>query len=214
MAIWSYEANQSSFRQFTRSSCSFFDNIYIDTTFCKTDSKFIRCRESCLSVIFQAVSAWLCSYQNNVVHFCNKSCYGYEFLMKELALSFNTKFHVTLCQYQLYKFVPSIQIWLTLDGESTKFHFCKPSSASANLKLPWKPGIPGPEVLAIIPTAMFFTKNEMMPGRLVEAVSERTIRCCYSSHSSADEINDSFRVCSSKVLHPSFVQKKIFHLIF
>ena len=38
--------------------------------------------------------------------------------------------------------------------------------------------------------AMFFTKNEIMYGRLVKAVSERTIRCCYSSHSSADEIID------------------------
>ena len=27
-----------------------------------------------------------------------------------------------------------------------------------------------------------------MPGRLVRAVSERIIQCCYSSHSSADEI--------------------------
>ena len=29
-----------------------------------------------------------------------------------------------------------------------------------------------------------------MPGRLLEVVSERTVRCCYSSHSSADEIID------------------------
>ena len=34
-----------------------FDNIYIDTTFCKTDSNFILCRESCLSAMFQAVFA-------------------------------------------------------------------------------------------------------------------------------------------------------------
>ena len=33
-----------------------------------------------------------------------------------------------------------------------------------------------------------FTINEIMPGRLVKAVSERIIQCCYSSHSSADEI--------------------------
>ena len=46
-----------------------FGNIYIDTTFCKTDSNFIPCRQSCLSAIFQAVSAWLCSFQNNLVHF-------------------------------------------------------------------------------------------------------------------------------------------------
>ena len=143
-----------------------------------------------IQAIFQAVSAWLCSFQNNVVHFCNKTRYGNEFLMKELALRLNTKVHFPLCQYQLYKFVPSIQNWLTLESESTKIHFCKPSSASANLKLPCKPHIPSPEVLTIIPTARFFTKNEIMPGRLVQAVSERTIRCCYSSHSSADEIID------------------------
>ena len=65
-----------------------------------------------------------------------------------------------------------------IDSLSTKIYFCKPSSASANLKLPCKPGISSPEVLTIIPTAMFFTKNEIMPGRLVKAVSERTIWCC------------------------------------
>ena len=59
-----------------------FDNIYIATTFCKKDSSFIPCRESCLSANFQAVFVWLCSFQNNVVHFCNKTRYGYEFLMK------------------------------------------------------------------------------------------------------------------------------------
>ena len=169
-----------------------FDNIYIDTTFCKTYTNFIPCRESCLSAIFQAVSAWLCSFQNNVVHFCNKTRYGYEFLLKELALRFNTSVHVSLCQYQLYKFVPSIQNWLTLDGESTKIPFCKPLSLSANLKLPCKPGIPSPEMLTIFPNAKFFTKNEIMPGRLVKAVSERTMQCWFSSHSSADEIIDFF----------------------
>ena len=56
---------------------------------------------------------------------------------------------------------------------------------SANLKLP---GIPSPEVLTIIPSAVFFTKNKIMEVRLVKAVSERTIWCCYSSHSLADEI--------------------------
>ena len=125
-----------------------------------------------------------------MVHFCNKTHYDYEFLIKDLALGFDTKVHVSFCQYQMYKFVPTIQNWLTLNGEKTNIHFCKPSSASVNLKLPCKPGIPSPEVRKIIPTAMFFIKNEIMPGRLVKAVSERTIWCCYSLHSSADEIID------------------------
>ena len=167
-----------------------FDNNYIDTTFCKTASNFILCGERSLSAIFQAVSAWLCFFQIIVVQFFNKTRYGYEFSLKELALRFNTKVHISLCQYQLYKFVPSIQNWLTLDGESTKIHSCKPSSASANLKLPCKPGIPCPEVLTIILIAMLFTRNETIPGRLVKAESERTIRCFCSSHSSADEIID------------------------
>ena len=66
------------------------------------------------------------------------------------------------------------------------------------LKLPCNPGIPSPEVITIIPFAMFFTKNGRMPERLVEAVSERererererAFRCCYSSHSSVDELFD------------------------
>ena len=62
----------------------------------------------------------------------------------------------------------SIQNWLKLDGESTKFNFCKPSSASANLKLLCKPGIQSLKVLTIIPTAMFFTKIEIMPERLIK----------------------------------------------
>ena len=127
---------------------------------------------------------------------------GYEFLMKELALRFNTKVHVSLGQYQLNKCVPSIENWLTLDGESTKIHFCKPSSASANLKVPCKPDISSPEVLTIIPTALFFTKNEIMPGRLVKAVSERTIRFCYSSHSSADKIIDFLSKLQLKTIAP------------
>ena len=108
--------------------------------------------------------------------------------MKELALRFNSKVHVSLYQYQLYKFVRSIQNWLTLDEESTKTDFCKPSSASAKLKQPCKPGISSPEVPTIIPTAMFFTKNEIMPVSLLKAWSDRDFCCCFSSHSSASEI--------------------------
>ena len=45
---------------------------------------------------------------------------------------------------------------LTLDRETTKIHFSKPSSACANLKLNCKPVFLSPEVLRIIPTTMFF----------------------------------------------------------
>ena len=122
--------------------------------------------------------------------------------MKKLAFSFNSNVHVSLCQYQLYKFIPSIQNWHTVDGESNKIHFCKPASGSANLKMPCKPGIPRSEVLTIIPTALFFTKNETMPGRMVKAVSERTIRCCYSSQSSADKLIDFLSSLQSESLTP------------
>ena len=100
--------------------------------------------------------------------------------MKELALRFNTEVHVLIMSVSTVQIYFVNSKWLLLDGESTNSHFCKPLSASANLKLPCKPGIPCPEVLTIIPTAMFFTKNEIIPGRLVKAVSERNIRCRYS----------------------------------
>ena len=80
--------------------------------------------------------------------------------------------------------------------------FLKAVVCNANLKLPYKPGIPSPEVLTIIPIAMFFTKNEIMPGRLVKAVSEKIIRCCYSSHSSADKIIDFLSSLQFKSITP------------
>ena len=130
-----------------------FDNIYIETTFCKIISNFIPFRKSCLSAIVQAMSALLCPFLINGVDFSNKTRYGYKFLMKELALRFNTKVHVSWSQYQSYLFDPSIQNWINIIGESTIIHFFKPSTASANLKLPCKTGIPCPELLKIITTA-------------------------------------------------------------
>ena len=61
---------------------------------------------------------------------------------------------------------------------------------NCDFKLPCKPGTPSPEVSTIIPTKIFLTKIEIMPGQLVKAVSGRTIRCCNSLHSSTDEIVD------------------------
>ena len=69
-----------------------------------------------------------------------------------------------------------------------------PKSISASrrlrLKTALQAGHPIPEKLTIFATAMFFTKNEIMPGRLVKAVSERTIWFCYLSHISDDKIID------------------------
>ena len=43
--------------------------------------------------------------------------------MKEFALRLHTKVHISFCKNQLYKCVPSLQNWLTLDGESTNTQF-------------------------------------------------------------------------------------------
>ena len=129
----------------------------------------------------QPVSPWICSFQKNVGNILKKTCYGYEFFLKELALRSNTKVH-----------------------EKTKIHFCKPSSVSANLKLHCKPGIPSPEVLTIIQTAISFTKNKIGQDEPFGAVFLRTLQLT--------KYLISFRVCSSEVVHSSFDRINIFHL--
>ena len=181
------------------------DNVYVDTTFCREGLDFIPSRESCLSVIFDTVERWLASGSSkNVVHFQNRTRYGYEFLMKELAERFNTKIHVNIQQFELYNFVPSIQKFLTVEPSLTFLHFCKSFCGfDANLKLPCQHSLNFmPQVLTIIPTAMFFTKGESMPSQLVKAISERTIRCCYSTHSSTEEIVDFLSCLNFKALTP------------
>ena len=71
-----------------------------------------------------------------------------------------------------------------------QYQFLQAVVCVCELKTALQAGNPKSEVRTIIPTAMFFTKNEIMPGNSVKAVSERTVWCCYSSHSSADEIID------------------------
>ena len=62
-----------------------------------------------------------------------------------------------------------------------------------------------------------------MPVRLVKALSERTIRCCYSSHSSADEKIDFLSslqfesitpfVCADKDIPLEFVKALILNTL-
>ena len=120
-----------------------------------------------------------------------QNLHGYEFLMKELAVRFNTKVHVSLCQYQLYQFVPSIHTGSPFRWRNYQNPFLQAVVYVCELrKKPCKPGISSPEVPSIIPTAMFFTKNDKMPDNLLKARSDRNCCCCYSLHSSASEIID------------------------
>ena len=181
------------------------DIVYVDTTFCKESAEVIPKREDCLEVIFDAVKRWIepAKDRKNVL-FVNKTRYGYEFLMKALAEKFNCKIHVSDQQYSLYKYLPSIQQFMTLEADSTKIHFCKfKPGADNNLQIPCQHSLGFyPDVLKIIPTAMFFTKAESSPNSLVKAVIEKTIRCCYSTHSSTHEVVDLLSSINFKKLTP------------
>ena len=138
------------------------DNVYVDTTFCKESAEVIPKREDCLEVIFDAVKRWIepAKDRKNVL-FVNKTRYGYEFLMKALAEKFNCKIHVSAQQYSLYNCLPSIQQFMTLEADSTKIHFCKfKHGADNNLQIPCQHSLGFyPDVLKIIPTAMFLLKQ-------------------------------------------------------
>ena len=192
-------------QNFSKDSQLQIDNVYVDTTFCKDSSEFIPKREDCLEVIFDAVKGWIEPVKDRkIVLFVNKTRYGYEFLMKALAEKFNCKIHVSAQQYSLYNCLPSIQQFMTLEADSTKIHFCKfKLGADNNLQIPCQQSLSFyPDVLKIIPTAMFFTKAESSPNHLLKAVKEKIIRCCYSTHSSTHEVVDLLSSINFKKLTP------------
>ena len=152
-------------------------SVYIDTTFCIPEAVHIPTREACLQVIISTASDWFIRKgPSALLHVFSRSSYGYEFIMVQLAKKYSCKIHVSAKQFEKYRFVPSIQRFLTEDPNSTQIHFCQNhivSQVEENLELCKqrtnfdKTALPctsvlrySPHILQIVPSVMFFYKKQ------------------------------------------------------
>ena len=183
-----------------------FDSVYVDTTFFTEKAVTIPSRETCLDMIIKTTSNWIQREgAKRIVHIFSRSNYGYEFLMITLSKYFKTKVHVTTSQFQRYRYVPSIRECLTTDT-NTDIHFCQHGDRNADRHdMPCSMHFDAvPDVLQIIPSVMYFTRgNKVTPTQMTVCENETTIRMCYSSHSSYEEIVDFLTALNPKHIYPN-----------
>ena len=200
-------------------------SVYVDTTFCVPEALHIPSREDCKQHIITTISDWFTREGSRIAHVFSRSSYGYEYLMTEIARHFRCKVHVSSKQYEKYEFLPSVRNVLTTDPKATNIHFCQAdviSSVEENLEMCKrrknfdKSQLPciqdlhhgKPEIIQIIPSVMYFTKSKVTTKEMVFCESETTIRMCYSSHSSYEEIVDFLRAIKPENIFPSVCPNK------
>lgn len=195
-------------------------SVYVDTTFCIPEAEKIPSRQECLQLIYGAVSDWLQRPGERVVHVFSRSSYGYEFLMMALFNKFGRKIHVTETQFRRYRFVPTLADILTTKPQSAQIHFCqqraivnveermdmcllRPAVDKSQLPCAGELTI-RPNVLQIIPSVMYFTKSRTVsPTEMTVCENETTVRMCYSSHSSYEEIRDFLTAIKPEHIYPN-----------
>ena len=181
------------------------DSLYLDTTFFIENAKSIPSRQTCRDLILKWAENWLERSPSNIVHVFSRSNYGYEFLMVALSTYFKSKVHVTQEQYQRYRYIPTIISHLTTSSHETRIHFCKHVDRNADRhKMPCiNNNQLASSIFQIVPSAMYFTRSRVTPEEMVVCENEKTVRVCYSSHSSYEEIVEFVTKLAPRKIYPN-----------
>ena len=106
-------------------------DLYIDMTFFKPEIKYIPTRESSVLELNKFLETYLSEnnynqngYFKNVVYLKTSARIGYEYVLHEINRTTGYKIHVNELIYEIYKELPEIQSFLTLDPRETPIHSC------------------------------------------------------------------------------------------
>ncbi|XP_027060510.1 protein artemis-like isoform X1 [Pocillopora damicornis] len=171
-------------------------SIYIDTTFCLPRMKSLPSRQQSRDAVINLIDRWFSRGPEYAVSLLCKGMYGFEYLLKEIAMNYRTKIHVSAERLAMYRYLPDMTPYFTTDGQSTKIHACKwqanqrcdsdlPCGSSVHPSLKTK-------VLRIKPTTMWVARStEPMPEDFKRYdKGKRLWRVVHSMHASMEEIED------------------------
>ncbi|CAB4028933.1 artemis isoform X2, partial [Paramuricea clavata] len=150
--------------------------------------------ESTKKAVVELIKRWLSKGCNYYVSLLCKGMYGYEYLLKEVAMALNTKIHVSSERLSLYKNLPDMTKHFTTKAENTRIHSCNwEHERNINSKLPCGFSLPAPEkvnVIKIKATSMWFARRtEPLPSDCVFQVSKDFYRVIHSMHASMEEVH-------------------------
>ncbi|XP_015761597.1 PREDICTED: protein artemis-like [Acropora digitifera] len=161
-------------------------SIYIDTTFCLPKMNSLPTREQSRDAIIELIERWFSRGPQYVVSLLCKGMYGFEYLLKEVAMHFKTKVHISPERLRMYRYLPDMLPYFTTDGRATKIHACKwqANRHDADSDLPCGQSIfPARKmkVLRIKPATMWVAlSTEGMPADFKRYVNLLTLKSqCY-----------------------------------
>lgn len=177
-----------------------FDNIYLDTTFLDYSYKYFPSQFDSFKEIYHTAIKWLELNSNNIILLHLPARYGSEYVFIELAKRLNMPVHVSTEVFESYKYLSEIDKAVTLDLSATKIHACEYNKSceayhSGNNKFK----------LVIKPTAMFWRGLKKCGSILWR--QGNSVRVCYSSHASYDELVDMLYYFKPKIFTPCVVLK-------
>lgn len=171
-------------------------SIYIDTTFCLPKMNSLPTREQSRDAIIELIERWFSRGPQYVVSLLCKGMYGFEYLLKEVAMHFKTKVHISPERLRMYRYLPDMLPYFTTDGRATKIHACKwQANRHADSDLPCGQSIfPARKmkVLRIKPATMWVAlSTEGMPADFKRYDKEQRVwRVVHSMHASMEEVQD------------------------
>lgn len=170
-------------------------SIYVDTTFCLSQMNHIPNREATKNAVLRLIKRWLSHGPNYYVSLLCKGMYGYEYLLKEVAIALKTKIHVSPERLTLYSNLPDMIEHFTTQAKMTKIHSCNwERDRPAFSKMPCGLTLPAPQkikVMKIKASSMWFARRkEPLPIDCVFHASKDFYRVVHSMHASMEEIVD------------------------
>lgn len=171
-------------------------SIYIDTTFCLPKTNSLPSREQSRETIIKLIDRWFSRGPEYAVSLLCKGMYGFEYLLKEVAMNYRTKIHISDERLAMYRYLPDMTPHFTTDGRSTKIHACKwQSKRICDSELPCgslvHPSVKT-KVMRIKPTTMWVARDtKPMPADFKRYDKDKKLwRVVHSMHASMEEIQD------------------------
>jgi len=157
--------------------------VYLDSTFMKTTFQRFPSQSESVETILKIVDTFLKSSRKHKVHLKVPARYGYEYLLMELSTKLNEKICILESEvYDQYSMISLIESCVTMDQHKARI-ILKPTYLNA-LDQRDENDI----ILNLTLSAMFWTN--WCGGSFVRKMAHNSLRVCYATHNSFQEIRD------------------------
>lgn len=158
----------------------YFENVYLDTTFCFEDYAYFPRRSESAELIMSIIKGLP---PESLVYFDCKTLLGFESIFQFVFETFQEKVHVSPDLFKIYTAL-GLADFCCLNGQNTRFHCCRNRPTSAGLH----PCGPERPCVVVRPTAMAHRYLDKWNTRSLAEYTNYSINVPFSMHSSMGEI--------------------------